>query len=67
MKEIKTAAKNKKKELLEKMRKQAERQAQEDRKAKDAARVIKVGGKNVMSRSEKPVVKKEVKNENNLT
>ena len=47
--------------------KNAEKQAQEDRKAKDAARVGKVGGKNTMTRSEKPFFMKQVKNENDLT
>ncbi len=67
MKTIKTEAKAKRKMEQERMRIQAEQFAQEERRRKDASRIVKVGGKVMMPRSEKPFFKKITEDKRDLT
>ena len=67
MKSIKTEAKARRKMELERQRMQAEQFAQEERRRKDASRIVKVGGKVMMPRSEKPFFQKQTEFKRDLT
>ena len=67
MKSQKEELKAKDKAEKEIQKKKADSNAAEERRLKDASRVVQVGGKKLMGRSEKPFFKKTKENKQDLT